>query len=141
METGGFVVEPHNLGKTPRGRVERRVLIDGNGSSDLIVALRKRGIGAGPRFGVCKALFDCLIPLGTGTKLLVEDMGLEEKFQPLLGIEAGTAVSTSITARIVATSTPTLFAAASKSALVSLRPVPTKSTRSSPSPPCTNRYH
>ena len=69
---------------------ERGVLINANGSSDLIVTPGKRGIGAGPCFGICKALFDCLIALGTGTKLLVEDMGLEEKFQPLFGIEACT---------------------------------------------------
>ncbi len=44
----------------------------------------------GPCFGISKALFDCLFPLGTGPKLFVEDMGLEEKFQPLLRIEACT---------------------------------------------------
>jgi hypothetical protein len=84
------LVEAHDLWEAPGRGVERGCLIDGNGSRDLIVALGKRWIGTSPCFGICKALFDCLFPLPTRPKLLVEDMRLEEKLQPPLRIEACT---------------------------------------------------
>ena len=73
------VIETHDLGKSPRCRVQSRELVDRYSSGDLIIAFRKRRIGTRSCFGISEALSNRLIAFWTGSKLPVEDVGLKEE--------------------------------------------------------------